>query len=249
MSPTMDDLRRLRELAVDDGAGERLPRIQARIRRAQRRRRVAAAVGASVAVAATVVVALTVNGPDRSPSQLQMTPAQTATSSAAPTASAVSEPTVTVSPTAAPASAAATVPRCATSQLRLTVGAPSGAAGSAYYPLQLQNVGSDACALTGYPGVSFLDAAHRQVGPAADRQPADSTAKVVLARGGFAHATLRVVNAHNYPDATCGPQTTSYLRVFPPDNTVSTEVAHQFDVCTRQPTATVTVLSAGREQP
>lgn len=246
MSPTMDDLRRLRELAVDDATGERLAGIQNRIRRAQRRRRVAAAVGASAAVAATVVVALVVSAPDRSPSQLQMTPAQSATSSAAPTTRTTSEPSATTPAATATAPAATTIPLCAASQLKLTVGSPSGAAGSAYYPLRLQNTGSGTCEMVGYPGVSFLDAGRQQVGPAADRQPADRTAKVVLVPGGYAYATLRLVNAHNYPDATCGPQTASYVRVFPPDNTDALEVAQPFDVCTRQVTATVTAMSAGR---
>lgn len=252
MSPTTDDLRRLHDLATDDDAGQRLAQVRRRIHRVQRRRRIGAAVGASAAVAATVVVALVVTRPDTAPSELEMTPAQSPQVTAAPTASAptvnVTTPPATAPATQATAPAAAT-PLCTTSQLRLTLGAPSGAAGSAYYPLQLRNVGSAACELLGYPGVSFLGADRQQLGPAAERQPSDSTTKVVLAPGGYAHATLRLVNSHNYPDTTCGPATSAYLRVFPPDNTDAIELAQQLDVCTRLSTATVTVMSAGRQAP
>jgi Protein of unknown function (DUF4232) len=86
--------------------------------------------------------------------------------------------------------------------------------------LQLKNVGSAACALYGYPGVSWVAGADgHQVGAAAVRQ-ADPTGgaekTVTLAPGAVASAPLDIVDAAVFSPSTCKPVPVRGLRVYPP---------------------------------
>jgi hypothetical protein len=91
--------------------------------------------------------------------------------------------------------------------------------------LQLRNVGSTACALYGYPGVSWVAGADgHQVGAAATRQPdptggAEKT--VILAPGALASAPLDIVDAAVIPKSACKPVPVRGLRVYPPGNTAA----------------------------
>ena len=81
--------------------------------------------------------------------------------------------TVTTTPSsptpAAPASSGTS--QCTTADLRLTVGAANGAAGTIYYPLDFTNASSSACTMYGYPGVAFVSSpGGSQVGAAAGAQ-------------------------------------------------------------------------------
>ena len=72
-------------------------------------------------------------------------------------------------------------PMCATSQLTGTLGGSDAAAGSLYRYLVLTNHSSTACHLTGYPGLSMLNAGGQQIGQPATRQAMTYSA-VVLSR-------------------------------------------------------------------
>src|SRR5436309_3667308 len=67
------------------------------------------------------------------------------------------------------ASASTALRTCAVSDLYVSMGRKEGAAGSVYWPIRFTNTSTTSCALRGYPGVSSLDTAHRQIGPAATR--------------------------------------------------------------------------------
>jgi hypothetical protein len=94
-----------------------------------------------------------------------------------------------------------------------------GAAGSVYVNLVFKNTGGQPCTLTGYPGVS-LGAGDpvKQVGQPAARSPQATPIKLTLIPGAHAYAVLQVGNAQNWPSGTCEPATTSYLRIYPPNN-------------------------------
>ncbi|WP_152629237.1 DUF4232 domain-containing protein, partial [Streptacidiphilus jiangxiensis] len=83
----------------------------------------------------------------------------------------------------------ATTPMCATSQLTGTLGAGDVGAGQIYRDVVLTNHSSTSCHLTGYPGVSVLDAHGATIGAAATHDPR-SYAPVVLAPGGTATTTI-----------------------------------------------------------
>ncbi|SNQ48102.1 conserved hypothetical protein [Frankia canadensis] len=146
-------------------------------------------------------------------------------------ASAAAAPGVTPSaPAAAPAAptpseAGAVAPDgglCPTSRLTVRSADAEGAAGSTYEKLVLTNTGSATCLLRGFPGVSYVDAAGRQVGaPAVRTGPAGASAR--LAPGASATATLRTVHPGLQEGCEQTSQTTpvAALRIYPPANTTA----------------------------
>jgi len=109
---------------------------------------------------------------------------------------------------------------CPTASLRVALGTAGGAAGSSYYPIELTNISSVTCTLYGYPGVSFVTApGGSQIGATATENPAGPRQLVTLAAGATASALLQVVNAQNYPAASCKPVTARWLQVYPPGQT------------------------------
>lgn len=147
-------------------------------------------------------------------------------------------PTSTSTTTSPPSSTTTTVPAvttCATSNLRVSLGPGSGAAGSSYYPLVFTNVGTSPCTLYGYPGVSAVTGADgTQEGAAASRVTGTTApTTVTLAVNGTASALLRIVVALNYPAATCHPARAAGLRVYPPGDLTAAFVPEaDLQVCT-----------------
>ncbi|MFI0941649.1 DUF4232 domain-containing protein [Streptomyces sp. NPDC021020] len=143
-------------------------------------------------------------------------------------------PTPSGTPTSGSGSA---TPMCAASQLTASLGGSDGAAGSVYRYLLLTNHSATTCHLTGYPGVSVLDASGKQIGAPADRSPMDYAA-VVLRPGEAASDTLRTANHLG----TCRP-TSAKVRVYPPGSRASLVVAGELTICDD---FTITPLTAGR---
>ena len=81
-----------------------------------------------------------------------------------------------------------------------------------------------------------------QVGAAATRSTAASAALVTLSPGQTANALLRVVQALNYPAATCSPTTTTYLQIYPPNQTTAIYLPFKSTGCTSK---SVNILSIG----
>jgi hypothetical protein len=91
--------------------------------------------------------------------------------------------------------------------------------------LQFRNVGSSACTLYGYPGVSWVAGADgHQVGAPAVRQPdisGSAEQTVTLAPGALASAPLDIVDASVIPPSQCKPVPVRGLRVYPPGETAA----------------------------
>ncbi|WUH89062.1 DUF4232 domain-containing protein [Streptomyces sp. NBC_00433] len=235
-------------------------------RRAARRRRLRAAGGglaAAVVLSGSVylVGALTSHGSDEvvsppasnsltsaAPStpgpSPDMAPAPTPTTTAAArstgtrgaTGTATRPPSATPTRDAPPQTAGAT-PMCATSQLSAALGGGDAGAGSLFRYLVLTNRSSTACHLTGYPGLSMLDAKGAQIGAPADRQPMDYR-PVVLRPGGSVSDTIHTVNQQG----TCLPASVK-LRIYPPGNTAWLDFAGSVTNC--DDLFTVTPFTAG----
>ena len=152
----------------------------------------------------------------------------TATVTATPSASTAAPPATgtSVSPhTAGP-------PACATSGLSVKLGAGNGAAGSTFVPIVFTNTTGSSCSMFGYPGVSFVTGqGGSQIGSAAMRDSTQPARTIVLAAGGVAHATLRVVQALNFPTAACKPVTANTLKIFPPGQTDPLYIAFTAMTC------------------
>jgi hypothetical protein len=110
---------------------------------------------------------------------------------------------------------------CATKSLQAKAGSAEGAAGSVYQVIDFTNIGTTACSLFGYPGVALAAGTPPvQVGASATRSNAAPPSLVTLEPGQTANALLRVTQALNYPTATCSPTPTTYLQIYPPNQTV-----------------------------
>jgi Protein of unknown function (DUF4232) len=141
---------------------------------------------------------------------------------------------------------------CATSALRVTLGLAQGYAGGVYEVIDFTNASAARCTLYGFPGVSLVSAPpYTQIGLAAKR---DNTAKVklvTLAPGAGANALLQIVDALNFPAATCSPVKAAYLRIYPPNQTVPVYLANPVQACS-EPVQTLfisAVQASGQAHP
>jgi len=133
---------------------------------------------------------------------------------------------------------------CATGDLKVSTGNPEGAAGSTYLSIRFTNTSSASCTLYGYPGVSLAAGSPTaQVGAAADRQVTAPASVVTLEPGQTGSALLRIVQALNYPTATCSPTATAYLRIYPPNETQSVLLPFKAMGCTSDSVKLLTIAA------
>jgi len=78
--------------------------------------------------------------------------------------------------------------------LAMTIGQKDGAAGTFHEDLIFTNKGTDDCTLNGYPAVTLLDSAGKQIGQAAAQDTSVSAATVTLKPNQAASATLSLPN-------------------------------------------------------
>ena len=155
------------------------------------------------------------------------TPASPTT--AAPASSSGNTPAV-----ASPSSPAAGPAACPTSSLRVKLGAAQGYAGGVYVVLDFTNTSGSTCTLYGYPGVSLVSGPpYTQIGLAAKRSTSTPRKLVTLAPGATANAQLQIVDALNYPPASCGPTKATALKIYPPNQTVPVYLPDTSSGCTK----------------
>lgn len=147
----------------------------------------------------------------------------------------------------APTSASTSAPKCSTGALTAWLGIPgNGYAGGVGYELELSNTSHRTCTLYGYPGVSAIGAASRQLGSAAARDHADPTRRVTLAPGATAHVQLLITDVGNFPASACHPANASELRIYPPNVYGSIEIPFSFRACGKRGPIFLTVTTAVR---
>jgi hypothetical protein len=180
---------------------------------------------------------------------------QSASSAPPSSAPATSQsPSVTVSSPAAGGSAAATpngkstsasgLAACDTANLSVSLKtmAGGGAAGSTYVPIEFTNTSGSACALYGYPGVSFVTGQNgSQIGAPAKRSGSFANVTVTVASHATAHAWLQVAEAGNYPASSCHVVSAHFLKVYPPGNTAPAYVSYSDQTCSSAKVVTMTI--------
>ena len=127
-----------------------------------------------------------------------------------------------------------TTPRCvsASTVVWLALSADSGA-GSTFVTLEMTNLSRQTCALYGFPGVSAVDLAGRQVGSAAARDRATLARVVRLSPGQTAGAQLRIAHVSNFPTTACRPVEAAGFRVYLPGTTRSKLVPFPLRACSK----------------
>ena len=210
---------------------------------------------AGVAAAGAVLAGCAAGGSSSAPpppvsSATSTVSGASAPSSAASSAAASSAPAAPTS--SAPASSGSSAhavappsgaPGCATRDLQARAGVSQGAAGSVYQVIVFTNIGNTACTLYGYPGVSLAAGTPvTQVGQAATRSPVAPATLVTLQPGQAGNALLRITQALNYPTAACTPKATTYLQIYPPNQTTPIYLAYTSTGCA---STTVKLLTIG----
>ncbi|MBM9464662.1 DUF4232 domain-containing protein [Aeromicrobium sp. YIM 150415] len=120
---------------------------------------------------------------------------------------------------------------CATGDLSVAVTPESGggAAGTQYSDVTLTNTGGEPCAMTGWPGVSYVTGDDgEQVGAPADRE--GDPAVITLQPEGTATARLAETNAGDYGDV-CRTTDVRGLRVYPPNQQDAVFVERPGEAC------------------
>jgi hypothetical protein len=188
--------------------------------------------------AAALIGAAAVAGCASSGSSQPGAPGSTA---AGTTSSGANTPAVT-SPSSAPAGPAA----CPTSSLQVKQGVAQGYAGGVYVVIVFTNTSGSPCTLYGYPGVSLVSGPpYMQIGLAAKRSTSTPRKLVTLAPGATAHALLQIVDALNYPAASCGPTKATALKIYPPNQTVPVYLPNTSNSCAKP----VQIMYIGAVQP
>jgi hypothetical protein len=137
---------------------------------------------------------------------------------------------------------------CATRDLQAKAGVAQGAAGSLYQVIDFTNISNATCTLYGYPGVSLAAGTPAaQVGMAASRSSVTGPTVVSLAPGQTGNALLRITQALNYPTGTCAPTKTTYLQIYPPNETTPIYLAYSSTGCSSNSVnlLTIGVVQAG----
>ena len=106
--------------------------------------------------------------------------------------------------------ATAGTPRCGASTLALSVKNGGGGLGHQFYLIRLRNKSRHSCKLGGYPGVSLLNASHRQMGRSAKRDTGFKSHLFTLRPGQTGVAALSTVS-------DCAGRKSSFVRVIPPN--------------------------------
>jgi hypothetical protein len=128
------------------------------------------------------------------------------------------------SPGTTPAGAA--LPACPTGSLQVKLGLSDGYAGGIYQVIDFTSTSSASCTLYGYPGVSLVTGPpYAQIGSAAKRSTTTPVKLTTLAPGETADALLQIVDALNFPTATCSPARATNLKVYPPNQTAPVYLA------------------------
>jgi len=194
-------------------------------------RAVFSAAGPLAASTAALICLAAVAGCSSSASQ-PATPTTTTVTASTPVSSAASTPAVATSSPAGPVTSAVS---CATSSLDVKQGLAQGYAGGVYEVIDFTNTSNAPCSLLGYPGVSLVTGPpHTQIGLAAKRSTTSGQVKLItLAPGATANAQLQIVDALNYPSATCGPTKAAALKVYPPNQKASVYLPNTSEACTK----------------
>jgi len=194
------------------------------------------------------VAALAAGCSSSSSSASSLTLAPSSTVAASPSAAATaSVPSAAASATPSSSAAAGGAPACATRSLKATVGIAQGAAGSVYQVIDFTNISGSPCTLFGYPGVALAGGTPvTQIGAAAARSTGSSAKLVTLAAGKTANALLQITQAENYSASRCAPKASTYLQIYPPNQTTPIYLAYKSTGCS---SSKVNLLTVGVVQP
>jgi hypothetical protein len=119
---------------------------------------------------------------------------------------------------------------CATSDLRLTAGQQSGAAGTIYQNMDLTNTGTKNCSMNGFPTAFLTGSDGYALGNSAAARPNPAPTTITLAPNETAHTVLGYPQAGNFDPGVCTAKSTN-LNLYPPSATTPLQVPLQVAWC------------------
>ncbi|HSR85661.1 MAG TPA: DUF4232 domain-containing protein [Streptosporangiaceae bacterium] len=156
-------------------------------------------------------------------------PASTAATSPATSGGGSTQPVSATSTSSGGGTAAA---GCLTRYLNGSAGLSQGAAGSTYIAIVFKNLNNVPCTLYGFPGIAQANGTPvTDVGQPSTEDHSTARELVTLQPGGYANATLRIVQGLNYPTSVCKPVTAQWLAVIPPNQYVPLYVHYSSTAC------------------
>jgi hypothetical protein len=182
------------------------------------------AIYGAAAAALLCLAALAACSSSNSSSGSPGTPASSAAGTGTGTAPATA-PSQSASPGAAGTQA------CANGALQVKLGPSEGYAGGVNLAIDFTNTSGASCTLYGYPGVSLVSSPHAQIGLAAKRTTTAPVQSITLPPGATGSAQLQIVDALNFPAATCSPAQAADLRVYPPNQTAAVFLPDSSEGC------------------
>ena len=134
---------------------------------------------------------------------------------------------------------------CLTRYLNGTTGQSQGTAGSIYVNIVFKNLNNLPCTLYGFPGVALAAGTPvTDIGKPSVESKSSSRELVTLPPGGYAYATLQIVDAGNFPVAECKIRNSTWLEVIPPNQQVPLNIPLKSQAC--QGTAQLLTVTAVR---
>jgi hypothetical protein len=147
--------------------------------------------------------------------------------------------------TSAAAPVPATAKPCAASTTVVWAGEEpgGGAAGSVFYRIEFTNLSSATCTLSGYAKVNAVDLKGGRIGAFATHEAGKKAKTVTLAPGSSATATLRIVDALNFPANKCKATMAAGLRIALPGGHGNKVAPLAFETCVYSASKTLAVAA------
>jgi Protein of unknown function (DUF4232) len=184
---------------------------------------------ASAAAAGLAVIALVTAACGSSPAAGQR---KTVTVTVTPSPTQTSAGAGGATPTPASTTVPGAAPGCLTRYLNGTTGLSQGTAGSIYVNIEFKNLNNVACTLYGFPGVALAAGTPvTDIGKPSVESKSSTRELVTLQPGGYAFATLQVVDAGNFPAADCTIKNSTWLEVIPPNQEVPLNIPFKSQAC------------------
>jgi Protein of unknown function (DUF4232) len=110
----------------------------------------------------------------------------------------------------------------------------------------MTNLSGHSCTVSGYPKVNAVNLQGKRIGAPAAHEPGKKAHAVKLSPGATATATLRIVDALNFPKNQCKPTLAAGLRISVPGGSGTKIAPLAFETCalTKSKTLSVGVVSA-----
>ena len=112
---------------------------------------------------------------------------------------------------------------CDTTDLTLTVGQQSGAAGTIYQQMTFTNSSKHKCTVTGYPTAFLVGSDGYALGTGAASRPQPAPTKITLEHDESAAFVLGFPQAGNFDPGICSAKSTN-IKIYPPSTTVPFDI-------------------------